>query len=94
MLPNGDRRGKLCYRRLRHTDGGQKRAGPLRCPSGHCGPCTGIASLFQSFLTCEQDRRPMAGPLSSYVKKGVFLQQLAVWRKDVCVPHIMFYTSF
>ena len=35
---------KLRHRRLRHTDCGQERAEPLRGPSGHSNPCSGVAS--------------------------------------------------
>lgn len=61
MLPHGIRRGELRHRRLRHTDGGQERAEPLRGSQGHCGTCAGIASLLQSLLTGEQGHRPLAG---------------------------------
>lgn len=59
MLPDGGRCGKLRHRSLRHTDGNQERTGPLRGPSGHCGPRAGIASLSQSLLSGDQGHRPM-----------------------------------
>lgn len=61
MLPHGIRRGELRHRRLRHTDGGQERAEPLRGPQGHFGPCAGIASLLQSLLTDRGAGPPVYG---------------------------------